>query len=35
VDTRTHTVHAGPYRAALPGSTVDDHRYVDQSWRIG
>ena len=35
VDTRTHTVHAGPYRAALQISTVDGHRYVDQSWRIG
>jgi arylsulfatase A-like enzyme len=35
VDTRTHTVHAGSYRAALQVSTVDGHRYVDKSWRVG
>lgn len=35
VDTRTHTVYAGSYRAALQVSTVDGHRYVDKSWRIG
>ena len=33
-DARTHTVHAGPYHAALQVSTVDGHRYVDKSWRI-
>ena len=35
VDTRTHTVHAGSYRAALQVSTAHGHRYVDKSWRIG
>ena len=34
VDTRTHTVGAGAYRAALQVSTVDGRRYVDKSWRI-
>jgi arylsulfatase A-like enzyme len=35
VDTRTYTVRAGSYRAALQISTVDGHRYVDKSWRVG
>ncbi|HZE35165.1 MAG TPA: alkaline phosphatase family protein [Candidatus Eisenbacteria bacterium] len=35
VDTHTHTVHAGSYRAALQVSTAHGHRYVDKSWRIG
>jgi arylsulfatase A-like enzyme len=35
VDTRTYTVRAGSYRAALQVSTVDGHRYVDKSWRVG
>ena len=35
VDTRTHIVHAGSYRAALQVSTAHGHRYVDKSWRIG
>ena len=34
VDTRTHTVGAGDYRAAIQVSLVDDRRYVDKSWRI-
>ena len=33
-DTRTHTVNAGGYRAALQVSTVDGRRYVDKSWRM-
>ena len=33
-DTRTHTVDAGAYRAALQVSTVDGRRYVDKSWRV-
>jgi hypothetical protein len=33
-DTRTHTVNAGGYRAALQVSTVDGRRYVDRSWRM-
>jgi len=33
-DTRTHTVDAGGYRAALQVSTVDGRRYVDKSWRM-
>jgi arylsulfatase A-like enzyme len=35
VETRLHTVQAGPYRAALQISTVDGRRYVDKSWRVG
>jgi hypothetical protein len=35
VDTRTYAVRAGSYRAALQVSTVDGHRYVDKSWRVG
>jgi arylsulfatase A-like enzyme len=35
VDTRTYTVRAGSYGAALQVSTVDGHRYVDKSWRLG
>lgn len=35
VETQTHIVEAGPYRAALQVSTVDGHRYVDRSWRLG
>jgi arylsulfatase A-like enzyme len=35
VDTRTYTTAAGSYRAALQVSTVDGHRYVDKSWRVG
>jgi hypothetical protein len=34
VDTRVHTVEAGPYRAAIQVSTVDGRRYVDKSWRV-
>jgi len=34
VETRVHTVEAGPYRAALQVSEVDGRRYVDKSWRI-
>jgi arylsulfatase A-like enzyme len=34
VDSRMYTVVAGSYRAALQVSTVDGHRYVDESWRV-
>jgi arylsulfatase A-like enzyme len=34
VDTRVYTTDVGAYRAALQISTVDDHRYVDKSWRV-
>lgn len=34
VETRTHTVEAGAYRAAIQISTVDGRRYVDKSWRV-
>lgn len=34
VETRVHTVEAGPYRAALQVSEVGGRRYVDKSWRI-
>jgi len=34
VDSRAHTVEAGPYAAALQVSVVDGHRYVDKSWRV-
>jgi arylsulfatase A-like enzyme len=34
VDTRVHTVEAGPYRAAIQVSTVDGRRYMDKSWRV-
>jgi arylsulfatase A-like enzyme len=35
VDSRSYTVVAGSYHAALQVSTVDGHRYVDKSWRVG
>jgi arylsulfatase A-like enzyme len=34
VATRTHTVEAGAYRAAVQVSTVAGRRYVDKGWRI-
>jgi len=34
VQTETHTVAAGSYRAALQISTAAGRRYVDKSWRI-
>jgi arylsulfatase A-like enzyme len=34
VETLTHTVAAGDYRAALQVSAVAGRRYVDKSWRI-
>jgi arylsulfatase A-like enzyme len=34
VQTRTATVEAGDYRAAIQISEVDGRRYVDKSWRI-
>ncbi len=34
VDTRTHTLQVGAYRAAVQVSVVDGRRYVDKSWRI-
>ena len=33
--TRTHTVEAGAYRAAIQVSEVDGRRYIDKSWRVG
>jgi hypothetical protein len=35
VETRTHVVQAGAYRAALQLSTVAGRRYVDKAWRVG
>jgi arylsulfatase A-like enzyme len=35
VETVTHTVAAGGYRAAIQVSLVEGRRYVDKSWRIG
>jgi arylsulfatase A-like enzyme len=35
VETLTHTVAVGAYRAAVQVSLVDGRRYVDKSWRIG
>ena len=34
VQTQTHIVDAGAYRAAVQVSVVDGRRYVDKSWRI-
>ena len=34
VETRTHVVEAGAYRAALQLSTIAGRRYVDKAWRV-
>ena len=34
VETRTHVVEAGAYRAAIQVTTADGRRYLDKSWRV-